>query len=213
MVASSPNPDVREQVRALIADRHTPEARALYLELARYVHGRVHRHARSRYGDILSDSDEEELVGEVLYQLVSGGLASFRGHSLPELLGFCRSVSDRVVWRAARKRLRERDSLEGVAGEHVRDWSGHLPGPDEAVRMMPEPSISETDQDYLLALLQAGSRSDFAREEGVSRAAVTQRVQRIRARIHALSEQEQQATEIWLRQRAQQLQLMAPESS
>ena len=211
MVYSPPDPDLREQVRALIADRHTPEARALYLELARYVHGRVHRGVRTRYPDVLSADDEEELVGEVLYQLMSGALASFRGESLPELLGFCRSVADRCVWRAARKRLRERDALDGVAGEHVRDWSGTVPSPEESVRIIPETPLSQKDQDYLLAVLAAGSRSEFARQAGVSRAAVTQRVQRIRARIQALSERDQRATEAWLRHSVERLQLRAPE--
>ncbi len=198
--------ELRRQVRALIADRHTAEARALYLQLARYSHSRVHRHASSRYPDVLSHTDEEEIVGEVLYQLMSGALASFRGETLPELLAFCRRVSDRCVWRAARKKLRERDALDGIAGEHVRDWNCHLPSPEEAVRLIPETPLSTTDQTYLLALLRAGSRSEYARQAGVSRAAVTQRVQRIRARIRALSEADQSATEVWLRHSAERMQ-------
>jgi len=201
--------DVRVQVRALIADRHTAEARELYLTLARYSHSRVRRHARSRYPDLLSAADEEEMVGEVLYQLMSGALARFRGGTVAELLAFARSVCDRVVWRTARKKRRERDALDGEAGDHVRAWSGHVASPEQAVRIVPDTPLSEKDQHYLLDLLKAGSRSEYARQAGVSRAAVTQRVQRIRARIHLLSERDQEATEAWLRASADRLSLTA----
>jgi len=209
MMVDSQQFDVRLQVRALIADRHTAEARELYLTLARYSHSRVRRHSRSRYPDLLSAADEEEMVGEVLYQLMSGALAQFRGGSVGELLAFARCVCDRVVWRTARKKRRERDALDGEAGEHVRAWSGYIASPEQAVRIVPDTPLSEKDQGYLLDLLGAGSRSEYARQAGVSRAAVTQRVQRIRARIHALSERDQEATEAWLRASADRLALTA----
>ena len=191
--------DIRPQLRLLLADRHSPEARALFLTLAGYAHSRVRRHARSRYGDLLGAPDEEELVADVLLQLMAGSLATFRGHSLPELLAFVRSICDRSVWRLARLRRRERDTLEGPVGEEVRGWNAASPSPEASVRMVPASPLNQADQGYLMELLEAGSKAEMARLQGVSRAAVTQRVQRIRARIEQLSPRDQATAEAWLR--------------
>jgi hypothetical protein len=193
---------VRGPLRLLLADRGAPEAQALFLTLAGYVDRRVRRQTQARYRDLLGAAEQDEVVAEVLYQLMAGSLAQFRGDSLPELLGFVRSVSDRCLGRAARKRLRERQALDLEGQEEVRSWSGTLPRPDQVVHLVPESPLAAQDEDYLRALLRAGSRADFARATGVSRAAVTQRVQRIKARIEGLSPLEQQAAEGWLHHEA-----------
>ena len=209
MMLSSPDPeallersDVRGAIDALLADRHSEEARALYLTLARYIDRRVTGMVRYRYADLLHRAAQEELVGEVLLELMSGSLANFRGQSLPELLAFVRRICERTCWRAAQKRIRERDTLDGPAAEDVRSWNARSVAPDEVVRMVPESPFDAADEAYLLELLDAGSRSEHARRSGVSRAAVTQRVQRIRQRIGAMSAERQEAAEGWLRNQA-----------
>ncbi|MEL6345521.1 MAG: hypothetical protein AAFV53_20600 [Myxococcota bacterium] len=186
-------------LRQLLANRRSPEARALYLQLAEYTNSRVSRLTRSRYADLLSQAEQEEIVGEVLYQLMSGTLAQFRGQTLGELLAFVRTITDRCLWRTAKRRIRERDALAGEAGEHVRDWNSVSARPDQVLVAIPQTPLAQSDADYLIGLFQSGSQANYARACGVSRAAVTQRVQRIRKRIASMSEAEQATTEAWLR--------------
>ena len=80
-------PDLRRQLRLLVSDRHSSEARALFEVLCRYVHRRVSIVSR-HCGNALAESEQEEAVGDVLLQLMQGSLAAFRGETLPELLGF-----------------------------------------------------------------------------------------------------------------------------
>ncbi len=212
MTELSPDPErllerehVREPLAALLADRRCPEARALYLTLARYIDRRSSLIVRGRYPDLLVAADIEELVGEVLLELMGGALASFRGESLPELLGFVKRVTDRTCWRRARRRIRERDALSGEVGDVVRGWNAELASPDAGRPPLPPCPLDAKDEAWLLELLQAGSRSEHARRQGVSRAAVTQRVQRIKARIAALDERGQGAAEDWMRGEADRL--------
>ena len=63
-----------------------------------------------------------------------------------------------------------------------------------------------------MSLLEAGSKAALARRVGVSRAAVTQRVQRIRQRIDALSGHDRMAHDVWMTQEARHaLEATAPE--
>jgi len=190
---------IRPQVEALAANRLCPESRALYTTLAKAIHRRVEWRAHTHYSDLLSKTDSEEITADVLLQLISGSLVQFRGHSMGELIAYVRSISDRSLWRFARRRLRERDALAGHAGDAVRAWSAHLPSPEQALAWDPSPFLNEKDTNYLRNLLDAGSRAELARTSGVSRAAVTQRVQRIRARIDALPSAQRDATERWFR--------------
>ncbi len=202
--------DVRGGLDALLADRNAAEARALYLRLARYIDGRVGRLAQSRYGDVLAVADRDEAVGEVLLELMNGALAGFRGESLGELLSYVRRITDRCVWRAAHRRIRERDALDGEVGEIVAEWHARVPSPDALVHMVPECPLAEEDEAYLRQLLAAGSRAELARQAGVSRAAVTQRVQRIKTRIARLPEREQSAAEAWMRHAAREAEGIRP---
>lgn len=190
--------DIRRSIRMLLADRHAPEARELYLCLARYVHGRVQRRCSSRYAGVLGSAEQEELVAEVLYQLLSGALARFEGQTIASLLAFVRTISDRTVGHAARARLRERDTLDSEDAREIEAWSSSPPGQDRAVHLVPESPFTETDQAYLEELFLAGTKAELARLQGVSRAAVTQRVQRIRSRIARMSQEEQLRAEAWL---------------
>ena len=190
--------DIRPALQQLLSDRHTPEARGLYLTLARYAHRRVETTARRRYSDVLGPPDREELLAEVLLQLMSGALARFNGSTVGELLAFVRTISDRAVGHAAYKRIRERDSLAGEMGDTVRSWIGKEPQPDEAIHLIPDCPLSEEDADYLRSLFASGSRADMARHHGVSRAAVTQRLHRIRSRIQALPSKQQSAAKAWI---------------
>jgi hypothetical protein len=188
---------IQAQIRRLAVDRRSPEARAIYVRLASYTEGRVARIGSRRYADLLSGAEREDVVGEVLLQLMSGSLARFRGDSLPELLGYVRSIADRLVWRAAQRKIRERQALQGEGAEAVAAWTSALPQPDQLVELDHESALNDKDAEYLEALFSAGGRAAYARTSGVSRAAVTQRVQRIRARIAAMSPNDQMATEAW----------------
>lgn len=190
--------EFNQQLRLLLSDRTSPEARALYVTIAKYVHGRVQWYGRHRYRDVLSNGEVEDLVGDVLFQLMTGSLAQFRGETLRELLGYVRTITDRTVWRVTRRRIEERNALQGAAAETVRSWTQAPPGPEQAVRILQHAPLAEKDQAYLRALLAAGSKSEYARRAGVSRAAVTQRVQRIRSRIDALTESQRGAVQNWL---------------
>ncbi|MEZ4238089.1 MAG: hypothetical protein R3F59_18470 [Myxococcota bacterium] len=192
--------DLRAQLRLLLCDRHAPEARALFDVLTRYAHRRVAIVSR-HCGNALADSEQEEAVGEVLLQLMQGSLAAFRGESLPELLGFVRTIADRTTWRMIRRRDRERALLQ-TDSDVVEDWTADLPRPDAHLEVVSESPLGEADQHYLIDLLRAGSKAEYARRAGVSRAAVTQRVQRIRNRIADLSPMARMAHEVWLNQAA-----------
>ena len=190
--------NIRPALQQLLSNRHTQEARGLYMTLARYAHRRVENTARRRYSDVLGQPDREELVAEVLLQLMSGALARFNGSTVGELLAFVRTISDRLVGHAAHKRIRERDSLAGELGDTVRGWMGQEPRPDEAIHLIPECPLSQEDAAYLTALFASGSRADMARQNGVSRAAVTQRLSRIRNRIEALPHKQRSAARAWI---------------
>ena len=194
--------NIRPALEQLLANRHTVEARSLYITLARYAHKRVEIISRRRYSDVLGPPDREELVAEVLLQLMSGALARFQGRTVGELLAFVRTMADRLVGHSAFKRIRERDSLAGELGDTVRNWTGSEPMPDEVVQLVPDCPLSQDDADYLTALFASGSRADLARQSGVSRAAVTQRLTRIRLRIEALPAQQQGAVRAWVEQLA-----------
>ncbi len=195
-----PPDDFRRQMRRLLANRDAPEAVAMYQVLMKYAHKRVLR-VSGRCGGRLSPSRQEELVADILLQLMDGGLARFRGGSLPELLAFVRTIADRTTWRAVRAADRERATLAENHGEIPRGWSSRPRAPDD-LEIDAESALSQADRDYLLALLRAGSKAELARAAGVSRAAVTQRIQRILARVEALSPGERMAHEVWLRRSA-----------
>ena len=192
------NPEIRPALDQLLCNRHTVEARGLYTTLARYAHRRVETVARRRFSDVLTPPDREELVAEVLFQLMGGALARFKGNSVGELLAFVRTICDRLVSHTAFKRIRERDTLAGEVGEHVRQWISSELRPDETVRMVPDCPLDDDDARYLEALFASGSRAGLARDLGISRAAVTQRISRIKTRIDSLPSMKQSAARAWI---------------
>jgi DNA-directed RNA polymerase specialized sigma24 family protein len=195
--------DLRRQLRLLVSDRHSAEARAMFEVLTRYAHRRVAIVSR-HCGNVLSEGEQEEVVGELLLQLMQGSLATFRGETLPELLGFVRTIADRTTWRLVRRRDRER-SLLSSDGEVVEDWNAAIPRPDAHLEVVPDSPLPPADQHYLVELLTAGSKAEFARRSGVSRAAVTQRVQRIRSRISELPAMARMAHDVWMNQAARRV--------
>ena len=191
--------DLQRQIHKLTADRHSPEAMALFETLLRYIHKRVHFINRNNTGNAFSNSEVEDLVSDVLLQLVNGSLAQFRGHLLPELLAFVRTVTDRRIWRVRSQMNRNREMLKTVRTEK---WSERTKSPEATFDFEPDTKLSDDDERYLEALLHAGSKAEFARQNQLSRAAVTQRVKRIQSRIRSLCSDEQLAVESWLKRAA-----------
>lgn len=188
----------------LLANRRSSEARELFELLTRYTHRRVasvNRHC----GGALASSEQEEVVADALLQLLQGSLATFRGETVPELLGFVRTVADRTTWRTIRRRDRERALLQKEATTLVEEWNARLPAPDSKGERVIDSPLAQSDQAYLVQLLEAGSKAELARRAGVSRAAVTQRVQRIRNRVAELTRNEQMQHEVWLSQAARRV--------
>ena len=176
----------------------------MFQTLMKYIDKRVVTVSR-RCGGRLANSGREEIVAEVLLQLMQGSLARFRGDSLPELLGFVRVIADRCTWRVIQRSEKEARALKGVGSEEIRDWNHKPAAPDQHLEVVAESPLSENDQEYLKALLGAGTKAEFARVTGVSRAAVTQRVQRIRARIDELANQERMSHDVWMTQAAREV--------
>jgi DNA-directed RNA polymerase specialized sigma24 family protein len=204
---------LREQVRGLAANRHSPEAKALFMRLAEFIERRSGHLIHHRYSDLLSPAEHEELVGEVLLELMAGALATFRGDSEGELYAFVRSIADRCVWRRAQRRLRERRAVESEeTASLVAAWNSTMAAPERAAEPGgPDCPFTERDAAWLRELLTAGSRAELARRHGVSRAAVTQRVQRIRARIEQMAPRDQARAESWLQQAAREAEASRPD--
>jgi len=191
-------------IRQLTANRQSEEARALYIKLAQFAHMRVQKRVKTYYSDLVSGPEKEEIVGDVIYQLMSGSLARFRGDTLPALLAFVRTVTDRCLWRVVHRKIREKNSLRTSNIDLIRDWNSQIPSPEHNLRLIPPSPFSQTDEDYLLSLFKAGSQADLARLQGTSRAAVTQRIRRIRSRLDDMQEQQQDNAKGWLKHLAWQ---------
>ena len=120
------------------------------------------------------------------------------GFGLPELLGFVRTITDRTAWKLIRRSQREQALSETKDVELARSWQGQPPLAPNSIELDIESPLPETDQHYLIALLRAGSKAKLARQTGVSRAAVTQRVKRILKRVDGLDPGKRMAHEAWL---------------
>lgn len=190
--------DIRTVLDTVLADRRAPEARALFLTLSAYVEKRAGQRVRARYADILGASEVEEAVGEVMVELLSGALAQFRGDTLASLLAFVRCITDRTVWRVAQRRLRERTLIHGAAAEAVTSWGAPAEVEPVELASAADCPMAPADMEYLRAILEAGGRARYAETAGVSRAAVTQRVQRIKARLEQMSAEELERAEAWM---------------
>jgi DNA-directed RNA polymerase specialized sigma24 family protein len=197
--------DFQDRLRRVLANRHSPEAAAFYKTLLEYIDKRVAKVSRVRCRGLLTESEREEVVADVLLVLMSRSLSSFRGGTMPELIAFVRTICDRTLWRAAGARIKERKVVEALTPHPV----GHRRmlrsnSSDGFVELTPSSPLASSDQAYLVALLESGSKANHARACGVSRAAVTQRIQRIRARIAELPDPERMAHDVWITQRARE---------
>lgn len=199
-VSSDTSPEVfRDQLARVVADRHSAEAAAFYKVLFDYATRRVQRIShRSR----LSVGEQEEVVGDVLVMLMRGSLASFRGDSLPELFAFVRTITDRATWRVVRRHERERSAMEEADLEDMERWTGAAPRSPDRLDLDVESPLPEKDRVYLQQLLASGTKAELARRSGVSRAAVTQRVKRILAKVEQLPAQQRFAHQVWLENQA-----------
>lgn len=195
--------DLQHDIQRLVADRHSPEARALYGTLASYIERRINGVARQAAPDLLSACECEEVAADVLYQLIATSLAQFRGETLGELIAFVRTISDRTLWRKIKRKAREKKALRDDRPE-IERWNSQAPRPDDLVHLVPDLPLPEADEAYLRALIEAGSKAELARQRGLSRASVTQRVQRIRRRIDQLEPQQQLAVDAWMEQVARE---------
>lgn len=191
----------RAELRQVLADRHGPEASAFYGTCLSHAARRVAYLSRTRCHGLLEEADHDEIVAEVVVQLMEGALARFRGESVAELLAFVRTMVDRTAVRRAQRRLRDRDVGGTVLDNDDERWSPRTSAPDELSEDVPSP-LDRTDQAYLVDLIRAGSKAELARRAGVSRAAVSQRVARIEARIAGLSLGQREAHGAWLRRAA-----------
>jgi hypothetical protein len=197
--------DFQHQLQQLQSNRRSPEARAFYLSILRYVERRVQAVWRQRYRDLLGQTDLEEVVADVGMRLMTGALARFRGNTPAELYAYVRTISDRSLGKVVRKRLRERDALQEVSNDQAADMLGSLPAPDQAAEVTAACPLTERDQAYLLRLMAAGSKAEYARQHDQSRAAVTRMVQRIQCRIDALAHDERVAVDVWMHQQAREV--------
>jgi len=197
--------DFQHQLQQLTSNRRSPEARAFYLSILRFTERRVQSLWRQRYRDLLSPTDLEDVVSDVGMRLMTGALARFRGTTPAELYAYVRTIADRSLGRVVRKRLRERDAISELSVEQVSDMLGSLPSPDHGAEVIATCPLAQRDQDYLLRLMAAGSKAEYARQHSQSRAAVTRMVQRIQSRIESLAHNDRVAVDVWMHQQAREI--------
>jgi hypothetical protein len=190
--------DIQKHIRHLMINRHSPEAIELYTMLMRYIYKRVFYITKTCGSDRMSTAEVEDLVSEVMLQLINGSLAQFRGQSVPELIGFVRTVTDRRIWRTRTRRIQNQEMLKRLRSQKPDFLMSTLEAPDAVVEFDSETLLSEEDERYLEALIRAGSKAEYARQLDKSRAAITQRVKRIVGRIEALASADQLAVDSWL---------------
>ena len=195
-------PSFQEDLRALLSNRNSREAREFFHALMLYVDSKVHSLWRQRWEDVLGNAEREEIVGQVMLELLSGGLSRFQGENLNQLYAYARTITERTLLARARARLRQEQLSRGEVDPSLRPPSHR---PDDFSDCPEEIPLTAADQDYLLGLLRAGSQAEYARRLEVSRAAVTLRLQRISARVEAMSARDQASVRAWCEQAAQQV--------
>jgi len=192
---------LHQQLRRILANRHGPEAAALF----RTLHGLVQRRAaslvRSRYRDVLGDADVDEIVAEVLFALMEGALGRFRGEHIGQLHAFVRTITDRTAARRVQRYVRERDVVSDLTVREEASFArSPAPAPDAHAEIDAISPLDQADRAYLQALVRAGSKAELARRQDVSRAAVTQRIRRIRKRIEDLEPRHRARHDAWMEQ-------------
>ncbi len=195
-------PSFQEDLRALLANRNSREAREFFHALMVYVDRKVHSLWRQRWEDVLGNAEREEVVGQVMLELLSGGLVRFQGENLNQLYAYTRTITERALLSRAQSRLRQERLSRADADPFGRAVT---PRPDDFSDCPDEIPLSAADQDYLLGLLRAGGQAEYARRLEVSRAAVTLRLQRISARVEAMSQNDQASVRAWCEHAAQRV--------
>lgn len=193
------------QIRRILADRHGPEAAALFRTLHGIVDRRSRALVRSRYRDLLGEADVDEIVAEVLFALMEGALGRFRGESPAQLNAFVRTITDRTASRRVQRHVRERDTLSDLTTDRDATFArAPAPAPDTHAEIDAISPLDPADRAYLSDLVRAGSKAEMARRHDVSRAAVTQRIARIHSRIAALDPRARARHEVWMEQVARE---------
>ena len=174
----------------------------LQAAVAKWATFEVRSAHRSRYRDLLTDAEVEELAADVLGDLLGRSLARFEGQNDRQLYVYVRTTAHRAVSRAARRKVLDRQSVATLRKEAPPDLPplvGRLPSPPR-VRLRPEDPlpISAADEAYLRDLLAAeGKLAALAEARGVTRGSVTKMVQRILKRLDALSADERERVGEW----------------
>ena len=193
----------RDAAALMALVREQADRAALRAAVAKWGLKEVRAAWRSRYSDLLSAEEVEELSGDVLSELLWRSLGRFRGHTGNELYVYVRTMCRRAVSRAARRRILHRESIQTLRAEAPPDRPPLLGRPAQAppIRLRGEPSappISATDQEYLEALLGVrGKLSALAEQRGVTRSSVTKMVQRILGRLDSLLPDEREQVGQW----------------
>lgn len=204
------------EIEAAIQVREFDPARARALAHRLHAAGRIDRvhylsalHVIAAHPAVADYAEAARLCGEQeVAALELGGpgldanMASVDRHR--GVLAYVRRVTDRCLLHRARRRLRERAALTGPAVREIASWHVAAPPPGADLPEDVENPLHERDQAWLRELFTSGSMAEHARRTSVSRAAVTLRVQRIRARIEALTPGERDAAEGWLEQAARE---------
>ena len=132
--------------------------------------------------------------------LLLDALFKFRGQHIGALISFVRTITDRHIWHTAQRRIREKKQHAEHMAAVIHDAPSTSPDPEATLIAIPSCPLDSTDTNYLPGLIRAGSQANYARQQSVSRAAVTQRLKRIRARVHRLTPAEQHAVRHWIHQ-------------
>lgn len=195
----------QENLRALLVDRNRPEAQAFFLALMQYVDHKATALWSRRWSDVLDVSEREEVVGQVMVELLSGALARFEGETLGQLYAYVRTITERSLLASARNRLKARQLAIHPELRQAERWGTAASAPDAFTEDISDNPLSPQEQGYLIGLLQAGGQAEYARQQGVTRAAVTLRLQRIRQRVEAMQVHEQHAVHAWCERVAEQV--------
>ena len=122
----------------------------------KYAHRRVIHVTSGSTADRMTAAEVEDLVSDVMLQLINGSLAQFRGDSIPELLGFIRTVTDRRVWRDRTKRIKSHEMMRSLKAERERHPKHTPMVQEERYDFDADTPLSDEDQTYLTGLIEAG---------------------------------------------------------
>ncbi len=191
----------------------TPEALEMWTFLKGRVGMAVRRASRVSGGLLMTITDQEESVGEVLEVLCAKGLDRFRGGSVPSLGCFAFRIGYLLTLQRIRRIQRERRGLsllraeslgEEMSSEGVDAPQGALP-PPAFPRAAPLPSAGVPDADLLLfqqLWQERGHQGHLADRLGTSGATLSRRLTEARLRFRSLPAEQKGEIREWLLENA-----------